>query len=307
MRTFGCYGKLPAERDFVSDRSADLDFDLWVQQGWASWAESRARAEPFPPLGFVWNPPAGPTAMLGRIVASRDRGGRRFPFVVYEKLEKREANRLTYRPRIGEIDAHLRDLMERCSGKASRPEVLDVLKAGPQDHPGAGFGDAESSLETVAASELWNALGSDGDAIRTKVLPALIETVVFLRDCDRAQIRFGIQYPLPSQSGQLAHQALAFWLRVTAALLKRPLVDCSWFWSAQPGELEHPFLVLFFSKPTDRQWAVLMDPNAPLKTMTYLTKGPGNPSGDHLTPEIERLLDDSSADLESYIRFAQSV
>jgi len=91
----GCYGKLPIHGDFIRHHPVlpEIDFlDEWIQGGivssrqplGASWDASW---DATPPARFLLCRAPGRRAMAGVLAASRDRTGRRFPFLLYTAVD----------------------------------------------------------------------------------------------------------------------------------------------------------------------------------------------------------------------------
>lgn len=94
---FGYYGKIPAHGDFVRSR-ADVAFvaawDAWLQDGLAAsraelaedWEQAYQNA---PIWRFCFGPKiCGPHPMIGVMMPSQDRVGRRFPLTVFHPVSQ---------------------------------------------------------------------------------------------------------------------------------------------------------------------------------------------------------------------------
>lgn len=83
-----CYGKLPTLGDYLQHRAPGVEVGLWWNR-FSSMQEPAAAQEPPLPWCFVLAPDvfswAAGVHVLGVIMASRDRIGRRYPFVVWQK------------------------------------------------------------------------------------------------------------------------------------------------------------------------------------------------------------------------------
>lgn len=86
LRGAGWFGKVPVAGDFVRQLTADgpdartLD---WFHDGWARHALAGRQKDLAAPVGFCWQRPGGDVALIGTMLASRDRAGRRFPLAVF--------------------------------------------------------------------------------------------------------------------------------------------------------------------------------------------------------------------------------
>jgi type VI secretion system ImpM family protein len=97
----GCYGKLPIAGDFVrgSEGLPELEqMDAWVQDGMhrshallgSGWQD---RFDALGDLHFFLAPDRSGTRVVGRLQASRDAAGRRYPFVVAARVPAGVADR----------------------------------------------------------------------------------------------------------------------------------------------------------------------------------------------------------------------
>lgn len=86
FRAAGYFGKLPVAGDFqkvVPAEGPDGKVLEWLHDGWARYALAAQRPDLPGPLWFLWRKPGTPAAVLGAMVPSRDRAGRRFPLLVF--------------------------------------------------------------------------------------------------------------------------------------------------------------------------------------------------------------------------------
>lgn len=101
----GCYGKLPIHGDFIRHRAGDPEIDAldqWLQAGiltgrQAAGASFDAAWDATPPLRFLFRSPQTKRILAGVLAASVDKAGRRFPFLVFGRLDLRP----------GDLDASL--------------------------------------------------------------------------------------------------------------------------------------------------------------------------------------------------------
>lgn len=86
LRGVGFFGKVPSAGDFQRQVTADgpdgrtLD---WFNDGWTKHALAGRRPDLGSPVAFCWQRPGSDVALVGLMVASRDRAGRRFPLLVF--------------------------------------------------------------------------------------------------------------------------------------------------------------------------------------------------------------------------------
>lgn len=86
LRTTGYFGKVPVAGDFQRQLTPDgpdgrtLD---WFNDGWTRYALAGRRPDLAAPVHFCWQRPGSEQALIGVMIASRDRAGRRFPLLVF--------------------------------------------------------------------------------------------------------------------------------------------------------------------------------------------------------------------------------
>lgn len=108
LRAAGFFGKVPTAGDFQRHLTPDgpdgktLD---WFNDGWTRHALAGRRPDLTTPVHFCWQRPGTTTALVGVMVASRDRAGRRFPLLVFAAV-----GGVT---RTGELIASAHDFFER--------------------------------------------------------------------------------------------------------------------------------------------------------------------------------------------------
>lgn len=86
LRGTGYFGKVPIAGDFQRQLTPDgpdgkaLD---WFNDGWTRHALAGRRPDLTAPVNFCWQRPGSDRAVVGVMVGSRDRAGRRFPLMVF--------------------------------------------------------------------------------------------------------------------------------------------------------------------------------------------------------------------------------
>ena len=91
----GCHGKLPIHGDFIDHRAGDPEIDAldqWLQAGIlaarkAAGAGFDAAWDATPPARFLYRSPRTRRVFAGVLVASVDKAGRRFPFLVFARID----------------------------------------------------------------------------------------------------------------------------------------------------------------------------------------------------------------------------
>lgn len=86
LRGTGYFGKVPIAGDFqrmLLAEGPDAKTLDWFNDGWTRHALAGRRPDLTVPISFCWQRPGSSTALIGSMVASRDRAGRRFPLLVF--------------------------------------------------------------------------------------------------------------------------------------------------------------------------------------------------------------------------------
>ena len=250
----GCYGKLPFHGDFIRHRAAlpEVDaLDEWIQSGILALRQAagtgwEAAFDAAPPLRFLYAPKGAARVLGGVLAPSRDRAGRRFPFLVF-------AGPLEARAAAGEptqLPALLSSFMDRAEDLALRgwngldlkalPARVDALASPAPEAVAARTACAEFASTTTAGA-FWSALfGAADDPRRFLLLENLAETLA-----GRAVPRFVLRFP-PSGG----ETAVAFWLE-TARRLSRGGVELPVLaaWSSRGASLIYDALLSKYFLP----------------------------------------------------------
>ena len=86
LRSTGYFGKVPIAGDFQRQLTAEgpeAKTLNWFNDGWTRHALAGRRPDLTTPVRFCWQVPGSDTALIGVMVGSRDRAGRRFPLMVF--------------------------------------------------------------------------------------------------------------------------------------------------------------------------------------------------------------------------------
>ena len=237
-----CFGKLPTHGDFVryhASGRAMQGLDGWVQQGLVRVREHAARADggaggeadPGTVCFFV-DLPGAPHALAGVLRPSRDRVGRRYPFLVAVEVEVRriEGRRIPSWPvRYARFYAAAAAFVdEAVSGHFPETDVPERLGALRALFDGALFPvDYEHRLRQTPAGDLWERTWGDAEDGRKYVtLKNLTDALGSARG--RAP-REAFRVPLPPDARGLD---VSFWLEAFWRLLGRPPDQPALFWTA---------------------------------------------------------------------------
>ncbi len=304
-----CYGKLPGRGDFVrsgASRGAVRALDRWLQEGLHA-AKRRQPAgfaaayDTAPAYGFVFHPKDGADTLAGVLRPSRDRSGRRFPFVIALEVNGPllGANGLQ-----AQLPAALDDFMaqahtlagEAVGGQLEHDEI--AARLGPVRLPAAAAPAANGWLrayrrylqETTFAS-FWEALPGPVEEARKHLLfKNMTEILLPMRRRLPARLDYGLEFPLvPGANGYGA----GFWAEVCLRLLRAPEGAPTCFWTLGDAPEGRPALLLFLRPPPARAFAHLL-PGARASDHLCVLDRMGTPelAADALPQRYRRLLGD---------------
>jgi type VI secretion system ImpM family protein len=238
-----CFGKLPTHGDFLrynASGRAMQAFDAWVQQGIVE-AQRLLGQDLIPAFEqagttcFFFDAPNAPHVLAGALRPSRDRSGRRYPFLVAVEVEKRtvEGRRMPGWPdryeRFFRAAALLvDDAVDGRLEEGDLPERLAFLRA---IHDATPFAvDYEFRLRQASAHDLWARTWGDAEDGRKYVLlKNLTETFGAASSGRSAKLPGALDIPLAPTSRGLD---VSFWLEVCWHLLGSLPDYAAVFWTA---------------------------------------------------------------------------
>lgn len=230
----GCYGKLPIHGDFIRHRAGDPEIDAldqWLQTGILKGRQEAGAAfdaawDATPPARFVYRSPRSKRIFAGVLTASVDKAGRRFPFIVFARLDVKP----------GEIEPSLvpllvADFLARAkevavSGWAGKDlkgvqGLIDGLGR-PLD-VGASKRACLSYVTDTAAEGFWGALfGAPADPRKYLLAHNLAEILT-----PKAVPKYALR--LPRAGGGEAE--VSFWLELARRLNKNPELPTLTAWT----------------------------------------------------------------------------
>ncbi len=255
----GCFGKLPIRADFIKYNVTQrevLVVDQWVQQGHALFSRRALGSDELE--GDVSSPEprvfhgvfAGSSedrTVLVTFTPSRDRSGRRYPFVVFNVAQPYW---LALRPAgiAPAYDAFFRGAGELCRQRwrnepfATLTGCIDSLRGlSVLSNPEQMAAMELSLLQDTSVQCLLDILRPDADT-RAAVLHAFIELMRLVARRTPLRVNWGIGLPLARDAASLA--TLVFWLRLVDGVLGNGHWRPTYFWTSSPGSAGR--LVVFF-------------------------------------------------------------
>jgi type VI secretion system protein ImpM len=264
----GYFGKIPAHSDFIkgSEHIALVAvLDQWLAAAinllstdprWKRHYDAQA------PLHFAFIGTRSRRAIAGRVVASSDRSGRRFPFLMMSVLEIEHPGRFV--PASPLVLAGLWQRLETLSkALLAAPDPAPVLRTlaasvveldpGGARHA-AGF-DAFLDGHTLASLRALLAAAGFRGTLR-QLLLALGLLLRPVADSGPGRLENSLALPLPCEAGQ-GFLVASFWLHLITPFLRTADVELGLFFTERDGV---PVMVLGFCGAAPHTLQAIIDP-----------------------------------------------
>jgi type VI secretion system protein ImpM len=259
----GYFGKIPAHSDFV--KVADDQPVLGMLDDWLAQVMTRLPADArwklyydeSPPVSFAFVGPSRRHAIAGHLVASHDRSGRRFPFLMMRTVDVPDPEAFVSRCPLA--FGPLWDFLE-----AMAPKVVGSEDPGPQlqmiADAAVGLGEHDAQLDDFLAvstvSSLSEGLGLSANRLILG-LGLLLQPVMHSRP---AALHKSLVLPLPQDGGTAARcRVAAFWLELVTPFIRRTAFDLVLFVTTVA---ERPVLVIGFGGAAAETLHGIIDPLA---------------------------------------------
>jgi type VI secretion system protein ImpM len=259
----GYFGKIPAHSDFV--KVADDQPVLGMLDDWLAQVMTRLPNDPrwklyydaSPPVSFAFVGPSRRHAIAGHLVASHDRSGRRFPFLMMRTVDVADPAAFVSRCPLA-----FGPLWEFLSVVA--PRVLQSTDPSPHLQSIAdalvGLGEHDTQLEDFLATSTVSSLSTQLKLAANRLilgLGLLLQPVMHSRP---AALHKSLVLPLPQQ-GSAAERCLvaAFWLELVTPFIRRTAFDLVLFLTTVG---ERPALVIGFGAAAAETLHGIVDPLA---------------------------------------------
>ncbi len=237
-----CFGKLPTHGDFVRHHAggrAMRIFDEWVQRGIVQARSVSNGEEPSgPTLCFFADVPGAPHVLAGAFRPSRDRTGRRYPFLVAVEVEKRrvDGKRIpswpTHYQAFYEAAATLVD--DAVTGRLNDGELTGRLHTLGSIHDATPFPvNYEFRLRQASARDLWARTWGDSEDGRKYVVLKNLTDAFSRVQRGRGRLPASLRLPLSASSSGLD---VSFWLEACWRLLGTTPDPPVFFWTPSGGD-----------------------------------------------------------------------
>jgi type VI secretion system protein ImpM len=267
----GYFGKIPAHSDFV--KVADDQPVLGMLDDWLAQVMTRLPTDvrwklyydASPPVSFAFVGPSRRHAIAGHLVASHDRSGRRFPFLMMRTVDVPDPEAFVSRCPLA--FGPLWDFLE-----VMAPKVVGSEDPGPHLQAIAdatvGLGEHDAQLDEFLAvstvSSLSEGLGLSANRLILG-LGLLLQPVMHSRP---AALHKSLVLPLPQHGGTAARcRVAAFWLELVTPFIRRTAFDLVLFVTTVA---ERPVLVIGFGGAAAETLHGIMDPLAGREQQVHL-------------------------------------
>lgn len=270
-RSVLCFGKLPIHGDFVrfgASRAGVQAIDAWFQKG--LFVARERVPEKFddaydasPVFSFVFSPPDAAEALVGAMQPSRDRSGRRYPFLVafevdVSLLEPRSVALLPVQ--FGGFYAWASQLVrEATAGRIAYGDLPQLLKAFDGTSASSDADGYEQYLrQTTFKTFVERIWGDFSDARKYLLVKNLIDITQPIRGHVPPHFQLGLRFPLVRELSERTFAA-SFWLEVSVRLLQVSRIAPTFLWTSSEASGESdPFLLLYLLSPLGQAFEDLL-------------------------------------------------
>jgi type VI secretion system protein ImpM len=256
----GYFGKLPARSDFVKvahDIPVMGVLDDWLAQVMSrlpSDARWKINYDALAPVSFAFVGPSRRHAVAGHLVASHDKSGRRFPFLMMRTLDV--ADPVAFVSRCPLAFGPLWSYFETMT-----PQVLAAQDPAPllQSIPdtAVALGECDAALSSFLAASTVSCLGAlleQREAARLILAIGLLLQPVM--HSNPSKLNKSLVLPLPENPGA-RHAVAAFWLELVAPFVRRAGFDLALFVTRLDDK---PVLVIGFCGAAAETLRAIIDP-----------------------------------------------
>ena len=310
----GCFGKLPKFADFVKFNSGNselLYFDKWLQNGLqftrikltANFNTEYSAADM---VQFIFPNQSSGNSLLGTLIPSNDKSGRKYPFIISTPLSNEVGNDNSHLlplffeeyfskseqiiSQLNEVEK-LDDIIREIENKFSQNEVnISYKKLQYQEY-----------TNITTTHKLWSRLfGNFDDERKYLLLYNLTEILLPLKNKPLNNFTLGLKIPIISES-EFMYSNISFWVDVCLTLIGNKNIKPYLFWLKNSNTFENN-LILFLSQPPNENFVHLIDQSF-LMDNICLTEKEGNIDNclDQLEDNFKNLLEQKELSLNQFL------
>lgn len=260
-------GKIPTHGDFVRRHANGIairSMDEWFQKG-LFMARTQLRGNldsAYDTAGaYAFHFDTGTGALVGVLRPSRDRVGRKFPFLVAKEMESLSGTDLSTVP------VRFNDFCNQASSLVREATAGQVDYHRLSEHVNSlnlriGIEDEASIVQYLRQTSLtsfWTRLwGHPQDTRKYLVFKNLLDILAPLRNGIPAGYPLALRFPLVQDGQSRAYDVYA-WLEICFRLLGHREIQPSFFWSrSEPDSTNRPQLLLTLRTPSPKALSLLL-------------------------------------------------
>jgi type VI secretion system protein ImpM len=289
----GFFGKLPVFADYISFNANIPEIQMfhdWIQEGlflckeqFATWPNEFYR---MPRYACFWQ--SAGRLMVGTLGASEDRSGRKYPFIVFIRIDSSGAS-----PAIPfKFARFLSDAYALATGGWVGKD-LQALNHWAENYefPLLPENPTVSVLSDSAGAAIDQIVGSLGSPLKYLLFSNTLEIFKFIKQRTGQPWNVGLRFPLSDQ-GDRWRVEVSIWLNLLLCYLGGSSELCC-FWNCE-AHYYQPYLFVFLNRPTPGQLRFLVQPNLEGKAIYHLDKvrlDRINEVIQQMNPALKQLLD----------------
>jgi len=258
-----CFGKLPNFGDFVRYNASGpetLVMDQWIRQGLyfarvqldQDWNSAYQDSSEF---YFIFPPDYSDSFLIGLLKSSNDQSGRKFPFIVSIKVEKKQHNESFYilTPVIfTEFFQNANQFLIHTSKGLGYHDIIkqtESLSLSRKLNFDLYQQNYENFLITKTQQDFWDIVfDHHNDTARFLLFKNLAEMLIPLRKRNLSDSTLGLRFPLGSNSKQINY-IVCFWIHICFKLLGISKFMFNLFWQSVHNHNKN-YLYVFFRNPS---------------------------------------------------------
>jgi type VI secretion system ImpM family protein len=279
----GCLGKLPGFADFVRHNATareTLALDEWIHHGLyyaqqilrTEWDSSYEKA---PAYSFIFWPENSDRFLVGHMRSSRDRSGRRYPFVVSLLVDRLRYGAGYVHLAPAAFAAFLEDARQfvelAMDGLDLREIARRVQELSLPVESGNGKEDYRQFLHGTTLRDFCvDVFGSSEGPAKQTVFESLADILLPFRQRPIVRLSLGLRFPLSAVFSRSCLEA-GFWLDASLRIARQNAVAPLVFWTTEgPGLGGAAYL--FFRPPSPKSFVNLMKPELESDTICVLER-----------------------------------
>jgi len=303
----GFFGKLPAYPDFVRQNAGSplaRALDTWIHEGVAQMNvqggdDWKTRFDAAVPKNFLFHVDDPSKLLVGVLVPSRDKSGRRYPFSIFANAASgKNGQQVHLMPEafgvflkaagrmLGDLNSAAEEVR---SGKVSALATVLPQNLYECDRRYTRL------LEIQKMADFWTgAVGDFAGPAKYLIMRNLLSALLPLREKDLRKFELCLTVPIAAQAVAQGFQ-IAVWLAIVRLLLKLPTSSIVAFWDVEKTS-SRAQLYLLFRPPGPRYLAGLLHPEAAgnlIWDMATLKAEQMQQAKAQLPPGLAALLDDA--------------